>query len=72
MDIEASKIELIKLILKIDNDKSIKKLKEFIINESSDFWDELSLDEQAQIKEGIDQLNKGIRTSYSEVLNEIS
>ncbi len=72
MDIEASKIELIKLILNLDNDKSIKRLKEFIINESSDFWDELSLDEQAQIKEGIDQLNKGIRTSYSEVLNEIS
>lgn len=72
MNIESSKIELIKLILNIDNDKSIKKLKEFIIDESSDFWDELSLDEQAEIKEGIDQLNKGLRTSYSEVLNEIS
>lgn len=68
MDIEASKIERIKLILNIDNDKSIKKLKEFIPDESANFWDELSLDEQAEIKEGIDHLNKGLRTLYSEVI----
>lgn len=71
MDIETSKIELIKLILNIDNDESIKKLKDFIINEKSDFWSELNPDEQEEIKKGIDQLNKGFRTSYKDVLNEL-
>lgn len=45
---------------------------DFINNEKSDFWNELSAAEQAEIKLGIDQLNQGKRTSYEEVLKEIS
>ena len=37
MDIQTSKIELVKIILNSDNDKFIEKLKEFVSNEKSDF-----------------------------------
>ncbi|WP_430907694.1 hypothetical protein [Maribacter sp. 2-571] len=72
MDIKTSKIELIKIILNIDNDKFIKKVTDFINNEKSDFWNELTKAEQAEIKNGIEQLDKGKRTSYKETLKRIS
>jgi len=56
----------------IDNGTFLKKVMDFINNEKSDFWNELSAAEQAEIKLGIDQLNQGKRTSYEEVLKEIS
>lgn len=72
MDIIASKIELVKMILNIDNDKFIKRGMDFVNNEKSDFWHELSETEQAEIKKGIEQLDKGKRTSYDDVIKEIS
>lgn len=67
MNIKESKIELIKLILDTDDDKLIKKAINFIQNEKSDFWNELSSSEQAEIKEGIEQLNRGKRKPYKEI-----
>lgn len=72
MDIKTSKIELVKMILNIDNDKFIKRVTDFINNEKSDFWHELTKTEQAEIKKGIEQLDKGKRTSYEDVLKRIS
>ncbi|NEN23346.1 hypothetical protein G3O08_07520 [Cryomorpha ignava] len=72
MDIQKSKIELVKIILNSENDSFIKKVTDFIKNEASDFWNDLSSVEKAEIKKGIDQLNKGQRTSYKEVLKKIS
>jgi hypothetical protein len=72
MDIEASKIELVKIILNIDNDRFIKKVTDFIKNEKSDFWNDLSAAEQAEIKKGIEQLDKGKRVPFQDVLKRIS
>jgi hypothetical protein len=72
MDIKASKIELVKMILNIENDNFIKKVTDFINNEKSDFWNELSESEQAEIKKGIKQLEDGKRTSFNEVVKKIS
>ena len=72
MDIKTSKIELVKIILNIDNDKFIKRVTDFINNEKSDFWNELTTTEQAEIKKGIEQLDNGLRTSYEDVLKRIS
>lgn len=60
------------MILNIENDNFIKKITDFINNEKSDFWNELSESEQAEIKKGIKQLEDGKRTSFSEVLKKIS
>lgn len=72
MDIKTSKIELVKIILNIDNYKFIKRVTDFINNEKSDFWNELTTTEQAEIKKGIEQLDNGKRTSYEDVLKRIS
>ena len=72
MDIQTSKIELVKIILNIENDNFIQKVTDFINDEKSDFWNELSTEQQEEIKLGIDQLNRGKRTSYKDVLKRIS
>lgn len=72
MNIQTSKIELVKMILNIENDKFIEKIKEFIQKEKVDFWNELSLSEKKEIQKGIKELNKGKRVEYSDFLKKIS
>lgn len=68
MNIQTSKIELVKMILNIENDKFIEKITEFIQNEKTDFWNELSLDEQKEIEKGIEQLNNGKKIEFNNFL----
>jgi len=72
MSTQNSKIELVKIILDIENDKFIEKIAEFIKKEKVDFWNELSLSEQKEIKKGIKQLDKGKRVAYDDFLKKIS
>jgi len=72
MDIQTSKIELVKLILNIENTEFIQKVSDFIKNEKSDFWNDLSHAEQDEIKKGIEDLDKGNRIEYSDFLKKIS
>jgi len=72
MNIQTSKIELVKMILNIENDKFIEKITEFIQKEKVDFWNELSLSEQKEIEKGIKELNKGKRVEFNEFLKKIS
>jgi len=72
MDIQTTKIELVKTILNSNNNAFIKKLADFIKKEKVDFWEELNLSEQNEIKKGIEELNKGKRVSYDSFLNKIS
>ena len=72
MDIQTSKIELVKTILSIDNMAIIHKISEFINKEKVDFWNDLSSDEQNEIKKGIQDLNNGKRIEYHEFLKKIS
>ena len=72
MDIKASKIELVKLILNIENEEFIKKVTDFINNEKADFWNELTAEQKAEIEKGLEELNNGKRSSYKDVLKRIS
>lgn len=72
MDIQTSKIELVKMILSIKNEKFIEKITEFIQKEKVDFWNELSLSEQNEIEQGIKELNTGKRVEFNDFLNKIS
>ncbi len=65
MDIQSTKIELVKTILAIE-------VADFINKEKIDFWNELGGSEQNEIKKGIDDLNKGKRVSYNSFLKKIS
>ena len=72
MNIQTSKIELVKMILNIENDKFIEKITEFIQKEKVDFWNELSLSERKEIEKGIEQLNNGKRVEFNDFLKKIS
>jgi hypothetical protein len=72
VDIKTTKIELVKAILDIDNNEFIQKVADFINKEKVDFWNELSLEEKNEIKQGIEELNQGKRISYDSFLKKIS
>lgn len=72
MNIQTSKIELVKMILTIKNEKFIEKITEFIQKEKVDFWNELSLSEQNEIEQGIAALNTGKRVEFNDFLKKIS
>ena len=72
MDIQTSKIELVKLILDIDNTEFIQKVADFVKREKADFWNQLSLSQQNEIKKGIEDLENGKRIEFSEFLKKIS
>ena len=72
MDIQSTKIELVKTILAIENSELIQRVADFINKEKIDFWNELSASEQNEIRKGIDDLNKGKRVSYDSFLKKIS
>ena len=71
MDIQSTKIKLVKAILSIENNDFIQKVVDFINKEKKDFWNELSTSEQQEILAGIEELNDGKRVSYDSVLKKI-
>lgn len=72
MDIRATKLKLLKTISENEDSEFIQKVADFVKKEQIDFWNELSLPEQLEIKQGIEELDNGKRVSYSSFLNKIS
>lgn len=72
MDIQTTKLELLKAILDNENSEFIQRVADFVKNEEKDFWNELSLSEQKEIKRGIEDLDNGKRISYDSFLKKIS
>lgn len=72
MDLQTAKIELTKLILSIENPTIIEKIKNLLINETSDFWSQMTKEEKDELKLGIKQLNEGQRISFKDFLKKVS
>jgi len=68
MNLQASKLELVKLIVNIDNQKIIDKLLTILRSGQEDFWFVLSEKERQEIKLGIEQLDDGQRISLDDFL----
>ncbi|AUS06825.1 hypothetical protein C1A40_15860 [Tamlana carrageenivorans] len=71
MDIQTTKLELMKIILENDNTEFIQRIADFVNKEKKDFWNELSLTEQEELKKGIEDLDNGKRVSYESFLKKI-
>ncbi|PZV78053.1 hypothetical protein CLV31_11829 [Algoriphagus aquaeductus] len=66
MDIEIKK-SLIAAILQTENEEILEAIKNLLkIEDQADFWDQLSLEDQEAINEGIRQLDEGKSVSYEE------
>jgi hypothetical protein len=72
MDIRTTKLELLKTILETENNDFIQRVADFVKKEKVDFWDELTLTEQSEIKQGVEELDNGKRVSYESFLKKIS
>jgi len=65
MDIQAEKIELVKIILEIDNPDFLSYLKRMLKTVSKkDFWDTLPQSQKEEILEGIEEIENGEIVDY--------
>lgn len=72
MDIESTKLELVRLIVNIDNPDVINKLHNALTSGQENIELELTDHEREEIKRGIQQLDAGQRTSLKDFLNKVS
>lgn len=59
MNIEATKLELMHLLLQTQKESLLAKLKTVFEEEQVDWWSEMSKEEQDEIKIGLTQADKG-------------
>lgn len=69
MNIQAQKLEILKLVLNTDNPLILRKIKS-LFTKGKDFWDDLTEPEQEEILRGIEELDNGDAFSYDEVLKK--
>jgi len=72
MDIQTTKIELIKLILSVENPKVIKKISSILKSESGDFWNDLTDTQKEGIRIGMKQIDEGQSISLEDFLKKVS
>ena len=71
MDIQATKLELMKMLLNTQKEHVLQQIKEIFEKEEVDFWDDLSEEDIVAINEGLTQLDKGQHVSHETVREEI-
>ncbi|MFK7747711.1 MAG: hypothetical protein AB8B65_04935 [Kordia sp.] len=65
MNIQAEKIELLKLLLDTNNPTIIQSIKQIFEKENTSIWDELSEAEKKEIKQGTTDIKNGNITDYN-------
>lgn len=68
MDIQAEKYSLIEYITQLKDVSILEKLKQFVEANDKDFWQELSEDQQQEIKQGIAELDNGEKFDFDSVI----
>ncbi len=69
MDLDATKLELVQLLLQVKEESTLYKVKSILEKQKSlDWWEDLSADEKASIDEGIKQSERGETISHKEVM----
>jgi hypothetical protein len=66
MDISAKKLVLIEWLLKLQDERLLGKIEK--LKDQSDFWNELTAEEQAKIEDGIKDLDAGRKTPYESII----
>ena len=70
MNIEATKLELMQLLLNTNKENILMKIKHIFQEEEKDWWADLSAAEQSEIEEGLKQAEKGEVASHSTVIDD--
>ena len=70
MDIQAEKLELMRLLLNTDNPSIIESIKKvFRKDKSSDFWNDLSLEQQEEINKADIEIIDGETFDYNNFMS---
>ena len=71
MNIQAEKIELVKMLLDTENPKIIESIKKiFKKAKAADFWDELSVDQRKEIEKASLEIENGEITDYESFIQK--
>ena len=71
MNIQAEKLELIRMLLNTKKPSVLTSIRRiFEKEEKSDFWNTLSEEVKEDIRQGIDELNKGEKYPYDEIMSK--
>ena len=71
MDIQAEKLKLMKLLLNTENPSIIQSIKQIFRKEKTvDFWDELSSEQQSEIKQGSLEIEQGKFSDYDTFMSK--
>lgn len=71
MDIQAEKIELVKMLLETENPKIIESIKKIFKKEkASDFWDDLSIQQRHEIEKASAEIENGEITDYESFMQK--
>lgn len=68
MNIEATKLELLQLLLNTQKESILLKIKSIYEEESVDWWKELSIQEQKEIEEGLSEVENEQMVSHESVM----
>ncbi|KAB2871970.1 MAG: hypothetical protein F9K37_01735 [Bacteroidales bacterium] len=71
MNIQAEKLELVRMILDTDNPRILSLVRRiFTSAKSVDFWDSLSQLEKEEILKGIDEVENGETVNYEDFIKK--
>lgn len=68
MDIEATKLELMHLLLQTQKETLLAKVKKVFEDEHTDWWDDMNEDEKKEMETGLKQADKGQLTPHIQVM----
>jgi len=68
MDIQAEKIRLIEWLAGLNDATTLNEFIALKKRKEADWWDEISIEERAEIEEGLAQADRGEVTSHEEVM----
>lgn len=71
MNIQAEKLELIKMLLNTKKPSVLARIRKiFEKEEKIDFWNTLSEEEKEDIRQGVEELDKGEKYPYDEIMSK--
>lgn len=67
IDMQAKKLTLIQWLINLDDERMIEKV-EALSKEGTDFWNELTEEQKAEIRQGVQELDSGQKYDYEQVM----
>lgn len=69
MNIQAEKIEIMKLILATDDLETLKNIKNIFKKDTADFWESLSDEQKEDVLLGVEEIQNGESVTYESFIN---